>query len=316
MNEDLRYADSATIESLLSRYTDAKHNFCQQRDELEKARSLLASYSDATWFHFSSRRKRRIASRNFDDISDLYDVARTEYLNISYEVYLQLCQRNTSRDSWPIDFALFSKVKDKWPIGLQKNGIENVAEVILASSRTDRSLREKISQQPGESAEVYWTQKSAEQSSNYFYLDAVKEEMKQNLAVCATSLKQVADLPKDFVLFRTLGLPFSNDRALAFAKSYFDSLHSGDIFRVAAGSSTSCTSLSFLGYRGVLLIIHGVKRGVPLVGKFYHNQINENEIFLVDDIDCKITNILLNRQIESGYNTSQLFSYIIEMEAA
>lgn len=170
------------------------------------------------------------------------------------------------------------------------NSEEVLLELAALSSRTDAICREKIRSQVDYMPEDYWTQRKIQGDAYWFPSHSF-------LAQMVRSYHQVQRLPQNLVLLRTLAYPGDSpvvDELPDFARSKMRNIRPGDTFRLDEGTSTSCQTPSWLGATDVLLIIKGVKSGVPMFGRFHKGEIDENEVYLAETVDCKVTRVERN----------------------
>lgn len=91
--------------------------------------------------------------------------------------------------------------------------------------------------------------------------DTPEPDIHKDLLDCAVI--ETRELPERLVLLRTLALPDQETRQGTYARERMN-LSIGDIIELPAGSSTSPLYPHWLGTGGVLLIIDGVDKGVPM----------------------------------------------------
>lgn len=117
---------------------------------------------------------------------------------------------------------------------------------------------------------------------------------------------QVVALPRETRLLRTLqyGKTTSQRTFLDFKK--------GQEIWIGPGLSTTVTKP--FKSDDILWSIRGVKRGVPIVGtwdnlkiRYRHNYCNENEVFIPDQLKCRVIATSLNPDDKLKYRSDKVF---------
>lgn len=222
-------------------------------------------------------------------------IARRRARGLEPELNEELKQLEGDRERDALDLLYrVSVIEDSNPLWYGGKRFANESDALIRlveqSLRTDPDLRESIRSNTGDTS-VYWSafcrlEKEGKLPQKTF----PPADWARRRSVDSYRRGQVQEIRGDVTLLRTLVVPQDIPDRLEFTE--------GDVITMGPGLSTTVTSPHWLGGSGVLLIIRGVTRGVPMVGKWGSIDINENEVFIPDRIRCKVTEAKHNETVE------------------
>lgn len=185
------------------------------------------------------------------------------------------------------------------------NDVPTLLELLKLSMNTDPVFIDFIQEQDSCTRESYW----AHAKQQYPRLDGSLLPPSQWGYECskqAYEKNQVVALPRETRLLRTLqyGETISQRTLLDFKE--------GQEIWIGPGLSTTVTKP--FKPDDILWSIRGVKWGVPIVGTwdnletgYRHNYRNENEVFIPDQLKCRVIATSLNPDDELKYRNDKIF---------
>lgn len=185
------------------------------------------------------------------------------------------------------------------------NDVPTLLELLKLSMNTDSVFIDFIQEQDSCTRESYW----AHAKQQYPRLDGSLLPSSQWGYECskqAYEKNQVVALPRETRLLRTLqyGETASQRTLLDFKE--------GQEIWIGPGLSTTVTKP--FKSDDILWSIRGVKQGVPIVGtwdnletRYRHNYRNENEVFIPDQLKCRVTATSLNPDDRLKYRSDKVF---------
>lgn len=183
-------------------------------------------------------------------------------------------------------FEDFNIVSDK---ATATNSLESMLDLIEQSLDTDPEYRESVRSQDG----MYGI------TNGTSYMRLVPQDNPEGMlpptpwgkkaAEEAYRQDQVQQLNPQVKLLRTLAIGRYGNKPDAAVDDYLALMdfNEGDQVTMGPGLSTTVTTPHWLGAGGILLIIEGASKGVPMVGS-RGDVSNESEVFLPDVLHCTV----------------------------
>ncbi|PAU67971.1 hypothetical protein B1400_1501 [Bifidobacterium italicum] len=195
--------------------------------------------------------------------------------------------------------------------GYLPNSNECLVELLKMSLMMDEDFRNRWSDTPGMTPHVYWRRQLDRYSDGNVISGRrcfIPSEEGVIFSEEAYRLKQVQSVPDgvDLTVLRTLGI--GDDAA---TRGQMDFEH-GDLVEMGPGLSTSATYPSWLG-GDVLLEIEGVRRVVPMLGKWDGISREEGEVFVPDRLLCRVMD---KRRISKEQGGHERIVYRLHVESA
>lgn len=180
-------------------------------------------------------------------------------------------------------FEDFNIVADK---ASSTNSLKSMIDLIEQSLDTDPEYRESVSHQTGITNETSYMRLVPQDNPEGMLpptpwgRKAAKEAYRQD---------QVQQLDPQLKLLRTLATGSFKDHDTPETNDYLALMdfNEGDQVTMGPGLSTTVATPHWLGAGGILLIIEGASKGVPMVGS-RGDVPNENEVFIPDVLHCTV----------------------------